>query len=56
MRCSICDAKKSRYVFGHFHCARCEEIIRVTIGKLNKDDVEHIVLGVDDDLEKFTGS
>jgi hypothetical protein len=54
MKCSICDRPDTRFVYGHYHCHYCEESIRTTIGHLDQEDVEHIILGEDDeDLKLF---
>lgn len=53
-RCSICDRKDARLVYNHYHCHYCEEAIRNAIGQLDEEDVQHIILGEDEELSEFT--
>lgn len=38
MRCSICDAPKTKWIFHNWHCNKCAEVITDTIGQMNEDD------------------
>lgn len=43
MRCSICDRKESKYIYGHYHCSECEEVITQTIGNISDEDTSLLV-------------
>lgn len=39
MRCSICDSKKNiQFIFQHWHCGKCIEVIKDTIGHQRDDE------------------
>lgn len=39
MRCSICERDDAKFIYGHWHCGKCENIIRTTIGRYTEEDM-----------------